>query len=100
MKVTNITNSRGRRVPNQFIIENGNIYTFQSYNSVIAVVNFDNSAITLGGDWNYSTTTSRYRNAFFETLGLDELSDTASVRKAIKNGEIAGYTVVYKEDLK
>lgn len=100
MKVTNITNSRGRKVPNQFIITNGNVYTFQSYNSVIAIVDFDNSIITLGSDWNYSTTTSRYRNKFFETLGLDEMSDTASVRKAIKNGEVAGYKVVYKEDLK
>lgn len=100
MKVTNITNSRGRKVPNQFMIENGNIYTFQSYNSVIAVVDFDNSIITIGGDWNYSTTTSRYRNRFFETLGLDELSNTANVREAIKNGGVAGYKVVYGEDLK
>lgn len=100
MKVTNITNSRGRKVANQFIITDGNVYTFQSYDSVVAVVDFDNSIITLGSDWNYSTTTSRYRNAFFETLGLDELSDTASIREAIKNGEIVGYTVVYEEDLK
>lgn len=100
MKVTNITNSRGRKVPNQFIITDGNVYTFQSYDSVIAVVDFDNSIITLGRDWNYSTTTSRYRNKFFETLGLDELSDTASVREAIKNGIVAGYKVAYKEDLK
>lgn len=100
MKVTNITNGRGRKVPNQFIIDNGNVYIFQSYDSVIAVVDFDNSTITLGSDWNYSTTTSRYRNKFFETLGLDELSDTASIREAIKNGNIAGYKVVYEEGLK
>lgn len=100
MKVTNITNGRGRKVPNQFIITDGNIYTFQSYNSVVAVVDFDNSTITIGGDWNYSTTTSRYRNKFFETLGLDELSDTASVRKAIKDGVVADYKVIYEEGLK
>lgn len=100
MKVTNITNSRGRKVANQFIIENGNVYTFQSYDSVVAVVDFDNSTITLGSDWNYSTTTSRYRNKFFEGLGLDELTDTASVREAIKNGVVAGYKVVYEEGLK
>lgn len=100
MKVTNITNSRGRKVPNQFIIENENVYTFQSYDSIIAIVDFDNSTITLGSDWNYSTTTSRYRNKFFEGLGLDELGDTASVRKAIKSGEVAGYKVVYKEVIK
>lgn len=100
MKVTNITNSRGRKVPNQFIIENENVYTFQSYESIIATVDFDNSIITLGRDWDYSTTTSRYRNAFFETLGLDEMSDTTSVRAALRNGEVVGYKVVYKEDLK
>lgn len=100
MKVTNITNSRGRKVPNQFIINDGNIYTFQSYDSVIAIVDFDNSTITIGGDWNYSTTTSRYRNRFFEMLGLYEMSNTESVRKAIQDGEIVGYTVVYKEGLK
>ena len=100
MKITNMTNSRGRKVANQFIIENGNVYTFQSYNSVIAVVNFDNSTITIEGDWRYSTTTSRYRNAFFEMLGLYEMSNTESVRKAINDGEIVGYTVVYEEGLK
>ena len=100
MKVTNITNSRGRKVANQFVIENGNMYTFQSYNSVIATVDFDNSIITLGYDWNYGTTTSRYRNKFFSTLGLDELTDTASVREAIKNGAVADYKVVYEEGLR
>ena len=100
MKVTNITNSRGRKVPNQFMINDGNVYTFQSYNSIIAVVNFDNSTITIGYNWDYSTTTSRYRNKFFETLGLDEMSDTASVREAIKNGSVAGYKVVYEEGLR
>ena len=100
MKVANITNSRGRKVPNQFIISDGDVYTFQSYNSVVAVVDFDNSTITLGGDWNYSTTTARHRNKFFSTLGLDELTNTASVRAAIKDGVVAGYKVIYKEDLK
>lgn len=100
MKVTNITNGRGRKVANQFIITDGNVYTFQSYNSVVAVVDFDNSTVTLGSNWNYSTTTSRYRNRFFETLGLYEMSNTESVRKAINDGEIAGYTVIYKEEMK
>lgn len=100
MKVTNMTNGRGRKVANQFIIENENVYTFQSYDSVIAVVDFDNSTITIGYNWDYSTTTSRYRNQFFETLGLDELTDTASVRTAIKNGSVADYKVVYEEGLK
>lgn len=100
MKVTNMTNSRGRKVANQFIIENENVYTFQSYNSVIAVVDFDNSTITIGGNWNYSTTTSRYRNRFFAGLGLGELSDIVGVREALQAGSVAGYKVIYEEGLK
>lgn len=100
MKVTNITNGRGRKVPNQFIITDGNVYTFQSYESVIAIVDFNNSTITIGSNWNYSTTTSKYRNRFFAGLGLDELSDIVGVREAIKAGSVAGYKVIYEEGLK
>lgn len=68
MKVKNITNANGRAVPNQFIIdgEAGHVY-FQSYNSIIVdryytagqkIVKLDRNK------WDYSKTTSRYRNLF------------------------------------
>lgn len=76
MKVTNITNNKGNKVANQFIVydDNNNKY-FQSYDSVIVKIsNFIKndkglplSSITLDEKyWNYSVTTSKYRNIFLE----------------------------------
>lgn len=67
MKVSNITNSNGNKVPNQFLITGdvntmyeGDV-TFQSYKSTILKIT--------GGQvyldsyyWDYSKTTSKYRN--------------------------------------
>ena len=69
MKVQNMTNSNGNKAANQFIID-GEHYGqigrfFQSYNSVIAFIPNNGTSITLdAGTWNYSVTTSRYRNQF------------------------------------
>ena len=64
----------GRSIPNQFIVD-GEHYGqdgqfFQSYNSVIAFKPSNGSSITLDEDkWDYSTTTSKYRNLFLnETI--------------------------------
>lgn len=76
MKVTNITNNKGNKVANQFIVydDNNNKY-FQSYDSIIVKIsNFIKnekglplSSITLDEKyWNYSVTTSKYRNIFLE----------------------------------
>jgi len=61
MKVSNITNSNGNKVPNQFLITGNGDVTFQSYESTILKIT--------GGQvyldtyyWDYSKTTSRYRN--------------------------------------
>lgn len=64
MKVYNMAGKSGRKVPNQFEVQDdeGRIY-FQSYQSVIAVK--DNGRITLDRTkWDYSKTTGRYRNQF------------------------------------
>jgi hypothetical protein len=55
--------SSGREVANQFIIEHDGARYFQSYSSIIVkIVN----NITYLDDyyWNYSRTTSKYRNIF------------------------------------
>ena len=61
MKVSNITNSNGNKVPNQFLITGDGDITFQSYKSTILKIT--------GGQvyldsyyWDYSKTTSKYRN--------------------------------------
>lgn len=68
-------------VKNQFILtdNDGNQY-FQSYNTVIAKRSLDGT-ITLDRDWNYSKTTSKYRNMFTNMTTDDTL-------KAINNGTI------------
>ena len=79
MNVSNITNNNGNKAPNQFVIsDNGSNY-FQSYNSII--VKRSNGKIELDSYyWNYSKTTSKYRNIF---LG----ETTQETRKKIDSGE-------------
>ena len=86
-KVENLKNWKGRAIPNQFIISEreGNItrQTFQSYETIIAVKvqNDFKSAIYLDCRcWDYSSTTSRYRNQF---LG----ENRKETERKIKSGE-------------
>ena len=68
-------------VKNQFLITTDEGEYFQSYNTIIAFI--DNAGkITLDEDsWNYSVTTSKYRNKF---TGLT----TQETKKKIESGEI------------
>lgn len=59
MKVTNLTSTRsGAKVANQFMVTDGNVEYFQSYETVIA--KRDNYVLTISSDYNYSNTTSKY----------------------------------------
>ena len=90
--VNNIRNSKGRNVPNQFVITDegrgalGNFLKreiFQSYHSIIVIrtVWADGTKTELDEKyWDYSSTTGRYRNIFLgETKKQTE--------KKIKSGE-------------
>ena len=79
MKVENMNSPNGNKVANQFIItDNGDEY-FQSYRSIIA--KRSKGKIYLDDYyWDYSTTTSKYRNKFLR----EGIADT---RKKIKTGE-------------
>ena len=81
-EVENMRSPRGYIVPNQFIITVGNDKYFQSYSSIIAVDRFGKyPKIFLDKNhWNYSSTTSKYRNIF-----LNET--TKETRAKIKSGE-------------
>lgn len=63
MKVFNLTSPRGNQVPNQFEIFEGSKRIFQSYNAVICIVDGD-SIVLDEYYWNYSQTTSKYRNIY------------------------------------
>ena len=84
MRVQNFKSHNGNYVPNQFIIndDDNNIEYFQSYETMIAKIDWLNNKIYLDENyWNYSRTTSRYRNKF---LGLV----TKEIKSKIKNNEI------------
>ena len=90
MNVQNMTSSNGNKVANQFIITNKEEEKFfQSYNSIIAKITYPiidrekGLTITTYLDkkfWNFSNTTSKYRNKF--------LNETTKETKAkIKSGQ-------------
>ena len=84
MKVQNMKSSKGNLVPNQFTFRDNNGYVyFQSYDSIIARVDLTkHDFIRLDFKyWDYSKTTSKYRNMF---LGMT----TPDIKKAIKEGTI------------
>ena len=71
----------GNPVANQFVIMTKKGIYFQSYETIIAYKP-DNGKIKLDSRyWNYSVTTTKYRNMF---TGLD----TNETKKAIKDKEI------------
>ena len=83
MKVQNITNNNGNKVANQFIISDSEFTAFQSYDSMIVKTVFEEGERVVYLDetyWDYSRTTSKYRNQF---LG----ETTNDVKSKIKSGE-------------
>lgn len=90
-KIENIINNNGNVVPNQFIIyeDNGDI-TFESYDSIICQIRdgalgYDR-VVVFGSDWDYSTTTGKYRNKFLMDNGLSILATKKDVLEALERG--------------
>ena len=90
-KVENIINNNGNVVPNQFIIyeDNGDI-TFQSYDSIICQIRDGalgyEKVVVFGSNWNYSTTTGKYRNKFLMDNDLSILATTKDIKEALERG--------------
>tara|TARA_R110000751_G_scaffold275415_1_gene376296 strand:+ start:266 stop:568 length:303 start_codon:yes stop_codon:yes gene_type:complete len=82
MKVSNMTSNKGNKIANQFIVSDNQVSFFQSYNSVIARKDLTTNEITLDEHyWDYSRTTSKYRNIFLAMT-------TKEILKAIKENTI------------
>lgn len=82
MKISNMTSSKGNKVANQFILHTPDATFFQSYNSIIVKTTFENGERVVYLDeyyYNYSKTTSKYRNDF---LG----QNTKEIELKIKEG--------------
>ena len=83
MKIQNMTSSKGNKVANQFIIFDSESTYFQSYKSIIVKTTFEDDERVVYLDenyWDYSKTTSKYRNMF---LG----ETTKETQKKIDSGE-------------
>ena len=79
--VLNMKSSRGNKVPNQFIIWTEEEQFFQSYQTIIGKRDNEGNVFLDQNRWNYSVTTSKYRNQW---LGMN----TKEVKKAIDDGTI------------
>jgi hypothetical protein len=62
--VENMRSSRGNKIANQFVIQTDDGLVFQSYNTIIARKNLDGTVELDVNNWDYSTTTGKYRNQF------------------------------------
>ena len=90
--VTNLINSNGRAVANQFVITDGTKTVFQSYNSDIVMIDSSKKTLKFGSDYKYSTTTIKHRNNFLSDY-FNTSVDTKMVDKAVKDGSLFGYKV-------
>ena len=93
-RVEQMINNNNNPAANQFVIYGEGKKIFQSYDSIIAVVDYNNKTIELGEDWNYSRTTSKHRNIFFtDYVNMPDLGTLEGVRKALKNGLCNGWKI-------
>lgn len=108
MKVKNLEGIRGKAIVNQFVIDEGRTTWFQSYDSIIVEINREDEKITVGCDWDYSRTTTKYLKIFLEQeLGpfSDEVEEfKKKLRKAQSSTDnifvFGGYSVVYDAGLR
>lgn len=86
MTVRNMTSARsGREVANQFVIEDGERWVFQSYSTPIASYNTKTRVCRVNYDYfDYSVTTSKYFNQFVNEY-IDYDVDTKALKKALNN---------------
>ena len=78
--VSNMHSTNGNLVPNQFKIYTSKGSYFQSYRTIIAFID-NNGKVFLDEDsWDYSRTTSKYRNLFLN-------KNTQEIKQLINEGE-------------
>lgn len=79
VRVENMQSERsGRDVPNQFIITTDKGRYFQSYRTVIAFRPYGGKVQLDADSWDYSVTTSRYRNQFLGETTKETLAKIQS----------------------
>ena len=80
MKVQNLKNSNGNKIPNQFeLVGVDGCRYFQSYDSIIVKIDIEGNVFLDEKYYNYSNTTSKCRNLFLNKTSKE-------IDKSIKSG--------------
>lgn len=97
MKVYPFRSENGKAISNQYVIVDNNRYVFQSYDSIIAEIDFGQRVITLSDKWDFSRTTGKYRNKFFaDYVFFNSLATKEGIAKALKGNvdkELSNWTI-------
>ena len=94
IKVEQMENLKGNPAANQFVIYLDGGIAFQSYDSLIATVDREKGIVTIYPDWDYSVTTGKHRNIFFENYAvIRSLASKKGIEEALEKGEVNGWKV-------
>ena len=85
MIISNLTNQKGNKVENQFLIRDGEKKVFQSYNSKIAEYDIETRELKIFEDWDYSKTTMKYFKQFIENETCYNYGTKANFEKTYKS---------------
>ena len=83
---------------NQFHLYGAGIDILQSYDSTVVSIN-NNGTITLGLDWDYSTTTSKHVYMFLEEYGNISFNGIRN-KRAYVNKLIREGAITYNEEMR
>ena len=108
MKVYNLEGKSGRAVANQFVIKDDNRKVFQSYDSTIIEIDRELQKITVGRDWDYSITTTRYLKQFLNEEMTWSSKEVEEFKKKLRKSQYSddnifvfnNFSIIYDGDLR
>lgn len=99
MKIYNLINKQGNAVKNQFVIHEENLIKFQSYDSLICIIDNDKKEVTLFEEWTFSPTTTKHFLQFFnDYMGYNATYQEGALKRqdienCLKHGELINYKI-------
>ena len=108
LKIYNLEGQSGKPVVNQFVIEDGSKTWFQSYDSIIIEIDRESQKMTVGRDWDYSRTTTKYLKIFLNEEMAWSSKEVEEFKKKLRKAQSSGnnefvydgFSVIYDKDLR
>lgn len=89
---------------NQFVIfskdTENDFITFQSYESIICIIDYKNKTIQFWIDYDYSKTTWKHLNLFLKEYFTYDNRNRKLINKIIKDWYYNNYKIIYNEELR